>query len=81
MMNRAALVVHINAGVVVLRAGLILVMRMDMIERAGCGEIIGNVVLGLDIMPEIRYEQRHDRGNLGSQKETQEPGRKSSQLA
>jgi hypothetical protein len=81
MMDRTALIAHIDAGVIMLGAVLIVVMRMDMLERAGRSEIICDVVLSLDIMPKVGYQQRHQRGKLGNQKETQEPGSKSSQLA
>jgi len=80
-MDRAALIAHIDAVVVMLGAILIVVMRMNMLERAGCSEIICDVVLSFDIMAKVRHQQRHQRGKLGNQKKTQEPGSKSSQLA
>jgi hypothetical protein len=81
VMDHAALIVDVDASVIMLRTSLILVMSMDVIESAGCGEVICNVVLGLDIMPKVCCEQRHHCSNLGNQKETQQPGRKPSQSA
>jgi hypothetical protein len=80
MMNGAALIVHIDLAVI-MRAVLMLVVRMGMLEIAGCGQIISNVVHSFDIMLKVRYQQRHNRGKLGHQKETQEPGGKPSQFA
>jgi hypothetical protein len=80
MMNGAALIVHIDLAVI-MRAGLMLVVRMDMLEIAACSQIISNVVHSFDIMLKVRYQQRHNRGKLGHQKETQEPGGKPSQFA
>jgi hypothetical protein len=80
MMNGAALIVHIDLAVIV-RAGLLLVVRVEMLEIARCSQIISNVVHGFDIVLKVRYQQRHNGGKLGRQKETQEPGSKPSQLA
>ena len=79
-MNGAALVAHIDLAVI-MRAGLMLVVRMDMREISGSSQIISNVVHSLDIMLKVRYEQRHNRDKLGHQKETQEPGSKPSKFA
>jgi hypothetical protein len=80
MMNGAALIVHIDLAVI-MRAGLTLVVRMGMLEIAGCSQIISNVVHSFDVMLKVRHQQRHNRGKLGHQKETQEPGVKPSQFA
>jgi len=80
MMNRAALIVDIGPAVIML-AVLMLVMRMDMLERAGCGQIVSNVVYSFDIVLKVRYQQRHNRGKMCNQKETQKPGGKPSQFA
>ena len=80
MMNCAALIVHIDTGVIML-AVLMLVMRMDMLERAGCGQVVSNVVYSFDVMLKVRYQQRHNRGKMCNQKETQKPGGKPSQFA
>ena len=79
-MNGAALIVQIDLAVI-MRAGLMLVVRMGMLENAGCSQIISNVVHSFDVMLKVRYQQRHDRGKLSHQKETQEPGDKASQFA
>jgi hypothetical protein len=81
MVDRTALVGHITAGVIMTVVNLTLMMQMDVINRAGCGQIIRNVVSSLDIVLKVRDEQRHDRGKLGHQKETQEPGGKPPQSA
>jgi len=81
MMDRAALIAHVEAGVIVLRATLISVMRMDMIESAGCRQVVGDIALSFDIMPKIRYQQRHHRGKLRKQKEAHQAGSKPSQFA
>jgi hypothetical protein len=81
MVDRTTLVGHIDAGVIMTVVNLMLMMQMDVIDRAGCGQIIRNVVFSLDIVLEVRDEQRHDRSELGHQKETQEPGGKSPQSA
>jgi hypothetical protein len=81
MMDRAALIAHIEAGVIVLRATLISVMRMDMIESAGCSQVVCDIALSLDVVPKIRYQQRHDRGKLGKQKEAHQAGSKPPQFA
>ena len=80
MMNRAALIVDIGPAVIML-AVLMLVMRMDVLERAGCGQIVSNVVYSFDIVLKVRYQQRHNRGKMCNQKETQKPGGKPSQFA
>ena len=81
MVDRAALVGHIDAGVVMTVVALMLVMRVHVIDSACCGQIIRNVVFGLDVMLKVRDEQRHDRSTLGHEKETQEPGGKPPQFA
>ena len=81
MMDRAALVVHIDAGVIMLTISLVSVMRMDVIESAGCSQVICNIALSLDIVPEIRYQQRRHRGKLSNQKKAHQPGGKSPQFA
>jgi hypothetical protein len=81
MMNGAALIVHIDLAVIV-RAGLMLMMRrMDMIESAGCSQIIPNVIHSFDIVLKVRYQQRHNRDKLGHQKETHEPRSKPAKFA
>ena len=74
MVDRTALIGDIDATVIMTVVILILMMRMNVIDGAGCSQIIRNVVFSLDIVPKVRDEQRHDRGKLGHQKETQEPG-------
>ena len=81
MVDRTTLVGHIDAGMIVTVVNLMLMMQMDMIDRAGCSQIIHNVVCSLDIVLKVRDEQRNDRGKLGHQKETQEPGGKTPQSA
>jgi hypothetical protein len=81
MVDRTALVGHIDAAVIMTVVNLMLMMRMDVIDGAGCSQIIRNVVCSLDIVLKVRDEQRHDRGKLGHQKETQEPGGKPPQSA
>jgi hypothetical protein len=81
MVDRTTLISDIDAAVVMTVVILILMMRMGVIDGAGCCQIIRNVVFSLDIVPKVRDEQRHDRGTLGHQKETQEPGSKPAQFA
>ena len=81
MVDGTTLVSHINAGVIMTVVNLKLVMRMRVIDSACCGQIIRNVVFSLDIVLKVRHEQRHDRGQLGNQKETQEPWGKPAQFA
>ena len=81
MVDRTTLVGHIDAGVIMTVVNLMLMMRMRVIDGTGCSQIIRNVVCSLHIVLKVRYEQRHDGGKLGHQKETQEPGRKSPQFA
>jgi hypothetical protein len=76
MVDRTTLVGHIDAGVIMTVVKLMLMMQMDVIDGASCSQIIRNVVCSLHIVLKVRDEQRHDRGKLGHQKETQEPGRK-----
>ena len=68
MVDRTTLVGHIDAGVIMTVIILILMMRMRVIDGAGCSHIIRNVVFSLDIVLKVRDEQRHDRGKLGNQK-------------
>lgn len=81
MVDRTTLVGHIDAGVIMTVVNLMLMMQMDMIDRAGCSQIVRNVVCSLDIVLKVRDEQRNNRGKLGDQKETQEPGGKPPQSA
>jgi hypothetical protein len=81
MVDRAALVGHATARVIMTVVNLMLMMQMDVIDRAGGGHIISNVAFSFDIVLKIRDEQRHDRGKLGHQKQTQEPGGKPPQSA
>jgi hypothetical protein len=85
MVDGTTLIGYIDAcviltSVIMTGVNLMLVMRMHVIDGAGCSQISRNVAVSLDIVLEVHCEQRHNGGQLGNQEKTQEPGSKPAQF-
>jgi hypothetical protein len=86
VVDGTTLIVYIDASVIMtsvimIGANPMRVMRVGVVNSAGCSQIGGNVALSLDVVLQICCQQRHDGAQLGNQKEAQEPGRKPAQFA
>lgn len=71
-MDGAALIVGIGGAVIVISAALVEVMMVGGLGDAGTG-VIGKVLLGRGDVLKVNGDQRRDTGQLGDQKEAQQP--------
>jgi hypothetical protein len=72
MMQGAALIVGICGSVLLVAPALVGVVE-GVISVGGPGDVGHNVLLGRDDMLEMLGDQRHDTGDLGNQKQPEEP--------
>ena len=72
-MQRAALICRIAHAMVVTIVIVVGVMAVNMVRYAGVSEVTRDISLGFDDMLKMGADQRYDAGDLGKEKQSQEP--------